>query len=190
VASDEFVLKEKTKAWLALADRLLLVCEGVLHQAKIPEQSDTSSNPKVYALALLLRTINNFGAMRVLLEQGFIVEARTMARCCYENLFWIGGLTGKGEKFVEQIIKAHAEGQLKTGNALLEWAKKQETPLHFEGSLSTSLDTLKAEKPKGAVDYKGGGGRGEHRRRLHHLSGAIDRRRASFRDIVEQASPL
>jgi hypothetical protein len=78
-----------------------------------------------------------------------------MVRCCYENFFWIGGLTGKGEMFVEQIIKAHAEGQLKTGNALLEWAKKQETPVDFEGSLSALLDPLKAEKPKGAVDYKG-----------------------------------
>jgi hypothetical protein len=87
VVSNGYVLNEKTKAWLALADKLLLVCEGVLHQAKIPEHADTSSNPKVYALALLLRTVNNFRAMRVLLEQGLIVEAPDDGTLLLRELF-------------------------------------------------------------------------------------------------------
>lgn len=136
------------EAWLALGAKLLEVSEGVLQQANFPEEDKTASDPKVVALTLMCRTANNFAALRVLIENGFIVEARTLVRCCWENLFWIGGLTADGPGFVMKMIGEHETGRLKRGNELLEWARKQGGKVDFGEELATFLAKLKTENPK------------------------------------------
>ncbi|MBW7965524.1 hypothetical protein [Bradyrhizobium sp. BR 10261] len=42
-------------------------------------------------------------AALILLDAKQIVEARTIARCCLENLYWIVGLAEDGDNFVEQM---------------------------------------------------------------------------------------
>ena len=93
----------------------------------------------------MCRSVNNFGALRVLVENEFVVEARTMARCCYENLFWLAGLTAKGDEFVKQMIDGHALSTIKRGNELMEWAKKQEGKLDFEAPLAAFLEKINAQ---------------------------------------------
>jgi hypothetical protein len=142
-------------AWLEYGDKLLIVSSGVFEQAQFADEDKTLSNPKVIALALLCRTATNFSALKLLLENEFLVEARTMARCCYENLFWIGGLTGKGQEFVEKIVHHNDVNKIKSSRELLQWAKKQKEPVQFETDLETFLAKLKAETPAGsAVDFK------------------------------------
>lgn len=141
--------------WLAFGNKLLHVADGIFKQANFADEDKNLSDPKVIALALMCRTVNNYAALRLLIENDFIVEARVMARCCYENFFWIGGLTGKGAEFVKQLIEDDAASKLKRGNELLQWAKKQTDQLDFEGPLQSFLDNLKKENPKpGTISHR------------------------------------
>lgn len=147
--------EEKIKAWLELGAKILETCNGVLLQAQFEEKDKTLSNPKVIALTLMCRTVNNFGALRVLIENQFVVEARTIARCCYENLFWLGGLTAKGDEFVKQMMDDHELSTIKRGNELMQWAKKQDGKLDFEGPLAAFLEKMKAQSSaKSGVVHK------------------------------------
>jgi hypothetical protein len=142
-------------AWNEYGDKLLGICSGVFDQAQFAEEDKTLSNPKVIALALLCRTATNFAALKLLVKNDFLVEARTMARCCYENLFWIGGLTGKGQDFVDKIVYHNDVNKIKTSQQLLQWAKKQDEPVQFEADLERFLTKLKAETATGkAVDFR------------------------------------
>jgi hypothetical protein len=78
-----------------------------------------------------------------------------MARCCYENLFWIGGLTGIGQEFVDKIVHHNDVNKKKSSEELLQWAKKQKAPVQFEADLERFLVKLKSETAAGsAVDFK------------------------------------
>ena len=137
-------LMTNQESWLAFGAKLLNVCEAILHQAEIPEEGRSTPDPRLVALTLMCRTVNNFAALRLLVENEFIIEARTLVRCCWENLFWIGGLTADGHGFVKRMIGEDVTSKLKRGNELLEWARK----VDFEGDLTSFLAKLKAENPK------------------------------------------
>jgi hypothetical protein len=154
--------EEMKSAWLAFGDKLLNVCEAVFQQANFADQDKQFSDTKVVAVALLCRTVNNYAGARLMIENDFIVEARTLVRCCYENLFWIGGLTGKGTDFIKQMIDDDTASRLKRGSELLEWAKEQRSSVGFEGTLTAFLDDLKKNNSnpsiishKGAADAGG-----------------------------------
>ena len=53
-------------------------------------------HPRILALALLSRTLSNLKGVAILTERGLAVEARTLARCCYENLFMVGNACLEG----------------------------------------------------------------------------------------------
>ncbi|MBT2854216.1 hypothetical protein HIQ35_11870, partial [Staphylococcus coagulans] len=61
------------------------------------------ADPSFLALTLLARTASNLKATLILLNAKQIVEARTIARCSLENLYWIVGLAEDGDKFVSQM---------------------------------------------------------------------------------------
>ncbi len=90
--------------------RLLPLCEELGQAAlRIAGEADVRIteqgllDPKLLALALLSRTLGNFkGAVR-LVEQGLLVEARVLTRCCFENQLVVGGLYAKGIEFAQQI---------------------------------------------------------------------------------------
>jgi len=75
-----------------------------------------------------------------------VVEARTIARCCLENLFWIGGLAAKGEAFVKQMEDDNDVNKQKLGNALLANSKMQGGDAELEGKLEAFLDELRAKE--------------------------------------------
>jgi Family of unknown function (DUF5677) len=41
---------------------------------------------------LMSRTLSNFRGVFTLIENGLVVEARILVRCCFENTFWMAGL--------------------------------------------------------------------------------------------------
>jgi Family of unknown function (DUF5677) len=91
--------------------------------------------------------VGNYAAARVLIEQEFIVEARTLVRCCYENLFWIASLAANGSKFIQEMIMSDATHRIKRGKALLEWAQ-QTGGRDFESTLDAFVQNLDAQIPK------------------------------------------
>src|SRR5260370_40361714 len=66
---------------------------------------------KVIAGLLLVRTLSNFRGTVILLRADRIVEARTIARCCFENLFNIAALRKDGQRFVSEMCKDRRASQ-------------------------------------------------------------------------------
>jgi len=122
---------EDVEKFAAKVDR---AAERVFASASIWNRAPTEGgDPKIIATLLLIRTLSNFRGTVILLRADSIVEARTIARCCFENLFTIAALRDGGQRFVSEMRedqkasqKARAEFLLKqTGEiADAEWQLK------------------------------------------------------------------
>ena len=76
------------------------------------------ADPNFIALALLIRTVSNLKGAMILLDARRIVEARTLARSCLENLYWTVGLYEEGDKFVKQMRDDELKYQKAAGQAI------------------------------------------------------------------------
>jgi hypothetical protein len=133
--------------WLSLANRILVFAQRLLDTAEVPVTPQGARDARVIALALVARTISNLKGALGMIEAGQIIEARALARCCWENLFWAAALTKKGDEFVRQVVSDDAFSRVKRGKRLMNWSNEQETPRDFEAKLETFLDGYAAENP-------------------------------------------
>jgi hypothetical protein len=94
----------------AYREKLYPICERLVRAAlEMADQCELTvtkhglADPKVLALALLCRTLTNFKGVVVLTHERLPVEARVLARCCFENMIMVGGLSAEGEAFAERM---------------------------------------------------------------------------------------
>lgn len=78
------------------------------------------------ALALLCRTLSNFNGAVLVIEAAMPVEARTLTRCCFENLLWLAEPAAKREDFVEEMVRDEVSSQQAGGNIVLRWSDQLE----------------------------------------------------------------
>jgi hypothetical protein len=109
---------------------------------------------KVIAVLLLIRTLSNLQGTVHLLSADRVVEARTIARCCFENLFYIAALREDGEQFVREMAKDHEASRKARGEFLMqqtsempdaEWQQKLRA---FLASLGKDQTKRKSLDPK------------------------------------------
>jgi hypothetical protein len=136
---------EKASEWGALAQQLLEAADCLFHASDLGDHSDPLQQVKVSALCILCRSTNHFAAFRLLMENGFIVEARTLVRSCYENLFWLGGLKDKGTDFLDQMEGEDTRGRRALSGELLKWWKDREGFEDTSNKLEEFIETLKAK---------------------------------------------
>ncbi len=79
-----------------------------------------STDPKIIAIFLLVRTLSNFEGLIELIRSPRIVEARILARRCFENLFAVAALRDRGSSFVKDMIEDHKADRKARGEFLLE----------------------------------------------------------------------
>jgi hypothetical protein len=109
--------------WRTLADDLGRAAYELVGTVKLPISEKGYSDEKVLALLLLARTISNLKGASILLDAKRIVEARTITRCCFENLFWVVSLRQEGEAFARRMLHdtlhhRRARGQFMFNNRL------------------------------------------------------------------------
>jgi hypothetical protein len=61
--------------------------------------------------ALVSRTLSNFKGVLLLTQRRMAVEARILSRCCFENLFIVGGLHAEGTIFAECMVEDDRAGR-------------------------------------------------------------------------------
>jgi len=89
--------------WNRLATDVRDVGLRIFESANVPRTHKGFGDEKVLALMLLARTVSNVKGAVLLLEARRIVEARTITRCSFENLYWTVGLAEEGEAFVHKM---------------------------------------------------------------------------------------
>ncbi len=71
--------------------------------AEISLSEKGASDVKAQALTLLCRTLSHLQAVVLLTRERFVVEARTITRCCFENLFYVVARREHGDAFVKEM---------------------------------------------------------------------------------------
>jgi hypothetical protein len=141
---------EKASEWGALPQQLLEAADYLFDVADLGDHSDPLHQVKVSALCIMCRSANQFAALRLLMENGFIVEARTLVRSCYENLFWLGGLKEKGAGFLAQMEADDTRGRRALSGELLKWWKDTDGFEDTSNKLEEFIESLK-DKPAAKI---------------------------------------
>jgi hypothetical protein len=131
---------EVASQWSALAQQLVEAADYLFDVADLGDQSDPLRQVKISALCIMCRSTNHFAAFRLLMENGFIVEARTLVRSCYESLFWLGGLKEKGTGFLDLMVADDTRGRRALSGELLKWSKDREG---FADKLEEFIESLR-----------------------------------------------
>ena len=91
--------------WVDFATRLRPVGMNVFGASTITVTKEGAADARILALMLLSRTLSNLKAVLALTSGGFVVEAKTIARCCYENSYWVGALVKERDKFRSAMVQ-------------------------------------------------------------------------------------
>lgn len=75
-------------------------------------QHDWARDPKVVGLTILCRSISNFRAALLLVQDEHQkLEARVLVRLLYENHLWLAALRERGPEFVQDMLKDNSIGR-------------------------------------------------------------------------------
>jgi hypothetical protein len=116
------------------------------------------ADPTFLALTLMARTVSNLKGAVLLLDERRIVEARTITRCCLENLYWCVALAEQGVEFVKQMRDDELKHRKTAGQALFEADIKLDDEV--EGRLRAYLRSIsgfagKTLSPKAVASIRG-----------------------------------
>lgn len=102
--------------WLQLAADMTAAAEALAGTAS----ADRSSRPQIVGLALLARPIGHMRAVSLLIKAGRIVEARTIARNLFENMFLAVALNEDGAGTLKKLEADHHASRSKRGKLISE----------------------------------------------------------------------
>jgi hypothetical protein len=111
--------------WTELADTIGQTCLDILGGMPVTVTEKRFADPKVLAVMLASRSLSNFREVFILIENGLVVEARILVRCCFENAFWIAGLQANGDGFVKKML----EDEMRSRKVRGEWALSKKPQL-------------------------------------------------------------
>jgi Family of unknown function (DUF5677) len=102
--------------WRTLVIDVIDVGLRMFTTAEVQKTERGYADEKVLALTLLARTVSNAKGAILLLDAKRVVEARTITRCVFENLYWIVGLAEERDAFVrkmgdDEMSHRRAQGQ-------------------------------------------------------------------------------
>jgi Family of unknown function (DUF5677) len=94
-----------------LCERMRQLAMEMMAQCELTVTEQGMTHPKILVLALLSRTLGNLKGVVLLTQQRLVVEARVLARCCYENMFMVGSLHTEGAEFSKRMIDDDRAGR-------------------------------------------------------------------------------
>lgn len=110
--------------WRSLSDRLVPVGAQLFAATSIQVTEEGSADVRVLALMLLARTLSNIRATLSLIDGNYIVEAKTISRCVYENSYWVGALVREGDAFREAMVHHEMKHKRMRAKTIFETAEE------------------------------------------------------------------
>jgi len=105
--------------WFQFSDELRINALHLLNQPTLELGDAGLAQPKIFAAALLARTITNHKAVLMLLRAELITEARTLTRSCLENVLWMRRIKAEGTEFVTAILDDARQADISFAKTLL-----------------------------------------------------------------------
>ncbi len=117
---DKYVAKHRAqhRDTFALADSLNGVAHAIIANTKIANVDGEMDQTRVMVAMLLVRAVSNFQGSIILCERGLIVEARTLARSCFESAACLTAIAKHGETAIERMVENTIKGKKKRANAI------------------------------------------------------------------------
>jgi hypothetical protein len=106
------------------SQKLLNAAIDVVGAAHVELNENWAREPKVVGLTILCRSISNFRASVLLVQQQQVLEARALVRLMYENLLWLGALRERGLAFVQDMREDEAFNRKALGELTLRMTGK------------------------------------------------------------------
>jgi hypothetical protein len=117
----------KYAAWFDLSDQINRSCQSIVSNLTVGP--DEILGTHLFSVLFLLRSLSNFQGAIIMAERGMVVEARTLIRCCYENLFCVSVLRNEGDKFLDEMQK----GEIASVKSKARWILSEPSRLEFSG---------------------------------------------------------
>jgi hypothetical protein len=114
------VQSEEVRSAIAFSEKLLGIAIDTVGSANVALSGLGARDPKIVSLALLCRTISNFKGAVTMVREGLLIEARSLTRCCYENLIWAAALNERGSNFVNEMLNDDAASKRTVGQITLK----------------------------------------------------------------------
>ncbi len=118
------VQSQRLRSAITFSERVLGIAIDTTSTADISLSHLGARDPKIVSLALLCRTISNFRGAIVMVREGHVIEARVLARCCYENLIWAAALNERGSEFVADMLNDDAASRKAIGQVTLKLSSR------------------------------------------------------------------
>jgi Family of unknown function (DUF5677) len=119
--------RKQNAIWFKLAEDINRSCQKILGEFQIGPGEVIAT--QLFGILFLIRTLSNFQGSILMAERGMVIEARTLARCCYENLFCVATLLKDGDKFLSEMDNGAKVAQKSTARWILQEPKR----LDFSG---------------------------------------------------------
>jgi Family of unknown function (DUF5677) len=118
--------RKQNAIWFALAEDINRTAQATLTKYQIGPEI---SAQHLFGFLLLIRTLSNFQGGLLMAERGMVVEARTLFRCCFENVFWLGALLKDGDQFISDIMG----DEVASTKSKARWVMQDPSRLEFSG---------------------------------------------------------
>ena len=128
------------------SERLFNFSIDLVGAVSLKETEFGAQDKEVIALALLCRTISNFKASTICLNNKLLIEASILGRSCYENTIWIGALSKEGQSFVEKMKAEEAKNRVNIVEHVLKSISNESS-----SSLSKPKEILRQQADKNRV---------------------------------------
>jgi hypothetical protein len=122
-------LTEAEQRAFAFAEEVHGLAVGVVDAAIAEVVFEGERDPKVYALALLCRSISNFRGALTMARLDQAAESRTLVRSCFENLFLVDQLLKHGAGYVKTLRSHDTAGWHSVDRSVLKHLGVAESPL-------------------------------------------------------------
>jgi hypothetical protein len=131
--------------WLKFTEKLLQIGYALFNDRQLPITGKGASDPSVLAITLLARSISNLRGVVLLVREGLVVEARTLVRCIFENLFRVGGLVTEGDAFVKEMFQDELTSRKLRGKIVLDRPMEDK---EFEDRLRSHIEQMNEKYPR------------------------------------------
>lgn len=118
------------------SEKLIGAAIDVVGAAEVVLNQNWARDAKIVGLSILCRSISNFRAAMLLVQQGHVMEARALGRCLYENLLWIGALRERGPEFVQDMLSDEAFNRQSLAELTLRLSKRHGSDISSPDSIS------------------------------------------------------
>jgi hypothetical protein len=143
-----------------IADELNRIGQRTMSDASVTVTEKGTSDPKLIAFLLLIRTLSNFQGAIILAERGMVVEALTLARCCYENAYMLAALQKEGDAFVKDMLAAEMHARKGQSRWMLDDPGRMEYVPGGVEQMKKNIETINAGGKTAKLDFKDAAERG------------------------------